>query len=136
VAGVFTHFPHQEDATMSRGRLDDELSRMHDIARRLHPYCLVLFNESFQSTNEREGSEIASQIITALRDAGVRVVYVTHQYDFARRFLDEADTSTLYLRAAPQSPVTPHYRIEPDLPLATAYGPELYRSVFADSGSA
>jgi DNA mismatch repair ATPase MutS len=136
VAGVFTHFPHQEDATMSRGRLDDELSRMEGIARHLRPYCLVLFNESFQSTNEREGSEIASQIVTALRDAGVRVVYVTHQYDFARRFLDEADTSTLYLRAAPRSPVTPHYRIEPDLPLATAYGPELYRSVFADSGSA
>lgn len=134
--GVFTHFPHHEDATMNRGRLDDELSRMSGIARHLRSNGLVLFNESFQSTNEREGSEIASQIVTALRDAGVRVAYVTHQYDLARRFLDEADTSTLYLRAAPRASVPPHYRIEPDIPLATAYGPELFRAVFADTESA
>ena len=54
--GVFTHFIREEDAGMTSGRLDDELRRMSVIAGRIGPRCLMLFNESFAGTNEREGS--------------------------------------------------------------------------------
>jgi hypothetical protein len=40
---------------------------------------LLLFNESFGSTNEREGSEIANQIVNAL----LKVFFVAHLYHFA-----------------------------------------------------
>ena len=52
-----------------RGKLDEELGRMSDIADQITPGCLLLCNESFASTNEREGSEIARQVIRAMTEA-------------------------------------------------------------------
>jgi hypothetical protein len=46
---------------------------MSEIADRVTPGSVVLFNESFAATNEREGSEIARQIVRALVESGVRV---------------------------------------------------------------
>ena len=51
---------------MEKGKLDEELDRMSAIAGQITVGCLLLCNESFASTNEREGSEIARQIIRAL----------------------------------------------------------------------
>ena len=64
--GLFTHFKREEDATMRSGKFDEELSRMNDIINILTPHALILFNESFAATNEREGSEIARQVVSAL----------------------------------------------------------------------
>ena len=63
--GVFTHYKREEDATMESGKLDEELARMSDIVDHITPGCILLCNESFASTNEREGSQIARQIVTA-----------------------------------------------------------------------
>jgi DNA mismatch repair ATPase MutS len=68
--GVFTHYKREEDAAMESGKLDEELARM-----RADPHCVLLCNESFASTNEREGSPTARQIVTALLERGV---FVTH----------------------------------------------------------
>jgi len=38
---------------------------MSEIADYLGPNSMVLFNESFAATNERDGSEIARQIVCA-----------------------------------------------------------------------
>ena len=65
-SGIFTHFKREEDATMQSGKLDEELSRMSTIVDAIVPGSIVLLNESFASTNEREGSEIATQIVRAL----------------------------------------------------------------------
>ena len=51
---------------MKSGKFDEELSRMNDIANVVTPNALILFNELFAATNEREGSEIARQIVSAL----------------------------------------------------------------------
>jgi DNA mismatch repair ATPase MutS len=58
-SGVFTHFKREEDSTMESGKFDEELNRMSDIADQIRPNAMLLFNESFAATNEREGSEIA-----------------------------------------------------------------------------
>ncbi len=85
-AGVFTHYKREEDATMESGKLDEELRRMSEIADRIGPDCILLCNESFASTNEREGSEIARQVVRAMLDKQVRVLFVTHMYDLAHSF--------------------------------------------------
>src|ERR1035438_1501463 len=54
--GVFTHYKRAEDATMEKGKLEEELSRMSGVIDQITPGCIVLCNESFASTNEREGS--------------------------------------------------------------------------------
>ncbi|MBO0687749.1 MAG: DNA mismatch repair protein MutS, partial [Candidatus Dormibacteraeota bacterium] len=97
--GVFTHFKREEDAGMRRGKLDEELSRMSDIADRIGPGGLLLCNESFASTNEREGSEIARQIVSAMLEASVRVIFVTHMFDLAQGFHRREAGGALFLRA-------------------------------------
>ncbi|MGH2466391.1 MAG: MutS-related protein, partial [Candidatus Limnocylindrales bacterium] len=97
--GVFSHFKREEDATLRRGKLDEELARMSDIVDHLGSDGLILLNESFASTNEREGSEIARQIVTALLERGVKVAFVTHLYDLADGFYREGRPDALFLRA-------------------------------------
>ena len=72
VDGLFTHFKREEDGTMKSGKFDEELSRMNDIVNALTPNALILFDESFAATNEREGSEIARQIVSALLERPTR----------------------------------------------------------------
>jgi DNA mismatch repair ATPase MutS len=61
---IFSHYKCEEDIAMNSGKFDEELSRMNAIIDDIVPYSIVLFNESFAATNEREGSEIARQIVT------------------------------------------------------------------------
>ena len=84
---------------MMRGKLDEELARMSMIADRIAPHSVVLFNESFAATNEREGSEIGHQIVNALLEAGVKVLFVTHQFTLADAFHTHRFDTTLFLRA-------------------------------------
>ena len=51
---------------------------------------MLLCNESFAATNEREGSQIARQVVDALIEAGVKVVFVTHLFDLADGFTARA----------------------------------------------
>lgn len=127
---LFTHYRREEDATMESGKLDEELGRMSEIADSIAPRSIVLFNESFAATNEREGSEIARQIIRALLEAGVRVFFVTHLFDLAHSlYLQEADAA-LFLRAERQAGGQRTFRIAEGEPLPTSYGPDLYERIF------
>ncbi len=78
------HFRREEDASMKSGKLDEELARMSEMADHLVPNSMLLFNESFAATNEREGSEIAKQIVCALLQGQTKILYVTHLHEFAR----------------------------------------------------
>lgn len=122
---VFTHFVREEDESMRSGRLDDELSRVSRIADHLRPGCLVLFNESFSGTNEAEGSEIARQVVRAMVESGVRVVFVTHQFDFADSCV-RAYPDTLSLRAERGSGGERDHRLRVAPPLPTSFGQDVY----------
>jgi len=123
---LFTHFIREEDAEMISGRLDEELSRMSTIADQLGPHCLVLFNESFAATNEREGSEIGRQVVRALLEADIRVFFVTHQFDFADSFRRQLPDATLFLRAPRQADGTRTFKLAVAEPLPTSYGEDIY----------
>ena len=131
-AGVFTHYKREEDATMKSGKFDEELKRMSEIADQIKPLCILLLNESFSSTNEREGSEIARQVIRALLEANIRVFLVTHMYDLAEWFSDQkTNNNTLFLRAERQEDGQRTFKIVEGEPLPTSYGADLYKQVFA-----
>lgn len=123
---IFTHFIREEDASMTSGRLDEELSRMSSIADQIRPRSLMLFNESFAVTNEREGSEIGRQVVDALLEAEIEVLFVTHQFDFAESFHKRHDVSTLFLRAERQSDGQRNYKLVVADPLPTSFGQDLY----------
>jgi hypothetical protein len=128
--GVFTHYKREEDATMESGKLDEELSRMSDIVDQVTPGCIVLFNESFASTNEREGSEIARQIVRALLARGIKVFFVTHLFDLAQRFCMDRAESALFIRAERQADGGRTFRMAEGEPLPTSYGEDVYRRIF------
>jgi hypothetical protein len=131
--GLFTHFPRGEDVRMEQGKLDEELGRMRAIVDRLRPDSVVLVNEAFASTNEREGAEIARQIVRALTEQGVRVFFVTHLFELARSFSREGPDRALQLRAERLPDGTRTYRIRVGEPLATSHGEDVYRQVFGVS---
>jgi DNA mismatch repair ATPase MutS len=128
--GVFTHYKRGEDETMTSGKFDEELSRMSRLADTMSPHSLLLCNESFAATNEREGSEIAFEVIRALNDAGIRVVLVTHMYDLAHRFEDGSAGSTLFLRAERDEAGRRTFRLLEGAPQRTSFGEDLYRATF------
>lgn len=128
--GLFTHYKREEDKTMTSGKLDEELARISAIADAITPNALLLLNESFASTNELEGAEIARQIVTALRERDVRLCFVTHLYAFAHDLFEESRADTLFLRAERREDGTRTFRLVEGEPLETSYGVDLYREVF------
>jgi len=129
-SALFTHYKREEDTTMKSGKFDEELARMSEIAEHIGPNSILLFNESFAATNEREGSEIATQIVRALLEKGMKVFYVTHLYEFARGFFDEKDKSAICLRAEREPDGRRTFKLVEGEPLQTSYGQDLYHEVF------
>ena len=128
--GLFTHFKREEDVTMNSGKLDEELGRMSDIVDNITSTSMLLFNESFAATNEREGSEIARQIISALLDRRIKVFFVTHLYEFAHGFYDRKMENSIFLRAERQTDGGRTFKIVEAEPLQTSYGVDLYNRIF------
>jgi DNA mismatch repair ATPase MutS len=128
--GLFTHYKREEDATMKSGKFDEELSRMSDIVDALTPHSMLLFNESFAATNEREGSEIARQIVRALLETPVKVFFVTHMYEFAHGLFAQKLDNALFLRAERQADGRRSFKLFEDEPLQTSFGADLYAEVF------
>ncbi len=128
--GLYTHYKREEDAAMEKGKLEEELTRMSGIADQITAGSLLLCNESFASTNEREGSEIARQLIRALTEAGIRIAFVTHLYELAVRCHAENAGTALFLRAERQPDGRRTFRLLEGKPLPTSYGQDLYQQVF------
>jgi len=136
VTGVFTHYRRKEDATMQSGKLDEELSRMSEIVDALSPNALLLFNESFSATNEREGAEVARQIVSALLERRIKVFFVTHQFELARTFYDQHLATAHFLCSERQADGQRTFRIVEGAPQSTSYGADLYRNVFGREADA
>lgn len=127
---VYSHFKREEDSEMVSGKLDEEMDRMSQIVSKVSPTSLVLFNESFSATNEREGSEIARQIIRALNESRVKIVFVTHMYDLANSLFMGRSPTAKFLRAERREDGYRTFHIIDGEPLPTSYGDDLYRKIF------
>jgi Mismatch repair ATPase (MutS family) len=81
---MFTHFERVEDISNQRGKLQDDLVRMHRILAAATPHSLVLMNEIFSSTTLDDALWLARHIMARLAAIGAACVFVT--------FLDELST--------------------------------------------
>lgn len=129
-SGLFTHFGREEDNNMHSGKLDEELSRMDQIVPHLSSDALVLFNESFASTNEREGSELCYQIAQALTEHGIEAFFVTHLFAFSQRCYREVPEKSVFLRAQRLTDGSRTFELEEGQPLQTAFGQDLYHKMW------
>jgi DNA mismatch repair ATPase MutS len=103
---------------------------MSSVVDSLTPNSVVFLNESFASTNEREGSEIARQIVGAMLETGVKVFYVTHMFDLAQGFARRALSTALFLRAERLADGRRTFRLVEGEPLPTSHGEDVYRRIF------
>ena len=128
--GLFTHYKREEDTSMKSGKFDEELSRMSAIVDRIAPDDMILFNESFAATNDREGSEIARQIVGALLERRIKVFFVTHLYELAHGFYDKKMANAGFLRAERRADGSRSFKLVEAEPLQTSYGVDLYNRIF------
>ncbi|MEW6560023.1 MAG: DNA mismatch repair protein MutS [Pseudomonadota bacterium] len=132
-SGIYTHYKREEDAELQGGKLDEELERMSEIADLIRPGGLWLSNESFASTNEREGSELLLQVVDALRQRGIKVALVTHLFEAARRLQQQHAEEALMLRAERRDDGSRSFKLEAAQALQTSFGADLYAEVFGQS---
>ena len=131
-SGIFTHFRRDEDSSMERGKLEEELERMGAIVDSVKPGGLLLLNESFASTNEREGSEIALDVTRAILDCGIKVFHVTHFFEFPQKMTQMMPKRILSLGAERLPDGTRTFKIKEGKPLETSHGMDLYRKIFGN----
>lgn len=135
-SGLFTHYKREEDKALKSGKFDEELARMSKIVDQVMPNAVVLFNESFAATNEREGSEVGRQIVRALLEKGIKVLFVTHMFELARGWFDAQRSDAIFLRADRRPDGTRTFRLVLGEPLATSFGEDLYRKIFGTQAQA
>jgi hypothetical protein len=133
-SNVLTHFTREEDAAMERGKLHEELGRLRDVVDASSSGSLVLLNESLSSTNEREGAEIARQVVTALADSGVSVWFVTHNYQFSADLQGSDRTDVRFLRAGLGAGGERSFQISEGPPEATSHGMDVYDRILGTNG--
>lgn len=130
---LFVHFTRREDSAMNSGRLDEELKRMNGIVEQIGDGSLLLLNESFATTTEKEGSVIAYDVIRALKEAGVRILTVTHLLSFAKRVHEETagrpEAGVEFLSAERKEDGTRTYRMIRHEPELTSFGLDLYEMI-------
>ena len=127
---IFTHFNKEEDKTMESGKLDEELSRLDEIVEDIKPNSLMLFNESFQSTSEMEGSTIALDVIKGFNEKRISVVSVSHMYHLYTLLEKDFENKIYYLRASRDDSGTRSYKLVEDKPLKTSFALDLYEEIF------
>jgi DNA mismatch repair ATPase MutS len=135
---LFTHFTRREDSEMNSGRLDEELGRMNQIIEHLGEHPLLLLNESFATTTEKEGSVIAYDIIKALNEIGVKILTVTHLLSFARKMYQECqespDSDIEFLSAERLQGGVRTFKMIQHAPELTSFGLDLYEEIVERKG--
>lgn len=117
---------------LSRGRLEEELKRMSSIISQLSTDSLVLLNESFASTTEKEGSQIAYNIIMPLYKKKIEIMMVTHLHEFARKMYDQQLDGTEFLVAERKENGERTFHMLRGRPHYSSYGTDLYQYMIGE----
>jgi len=125
--GVFTHFVRPEEEEREEGKFLEELTRMSALIDAMGPGALLLMNESFASTNEREATLVAEGVLRALVESGVQVAFVTHLYRLAGAFCARGEARCLVAERGAGGERT--FRLKPGVPEASAHAGDLYRKI-------
>jgi DNA mismatch repair ATPase MutS len=74
---LFTHFEREDAPQTSRGKLEDELTRLHEILEQATSQSIVIMNESFTSTTLSDAIVLGKHVMQQMLHLGLLCVYVT-----------------------------------------------------------
>lgn len=81
---VYTHFEREERLQDLRGKLKDDLLRVHAILEQATDRSVVILNESFASTTLADARFLGREVVRRLIERGLLAVYVTFIDELSR----------------------------------------------------